>query len=128
MNRRSKGLSLIEVMIALVIVAVLAGVSYPRFQKMVTRSKQTEARTLLKSIYMAQDLYKTTNLNYASDIDDLDIELPEDKTYSYTLTTDESNSTFTVTATANIDGDSALDKWTINESNILTNTVNDVIE
>ena len=128
MIRPSKGLSLIEVMIALVIVAVLAGVSYPRFQKMVSRSKQTEVKTVLRSIYMAQDLYKTTNLSYAGNMDDLDVELPEDVKYSYVLTTGEANSTFSIKATANIDSDATVDQWEIDENNTLENTVNDVIE
>lgn len=128
MNSPTKGLSLIEVMIALVIVAVLAGVSYPRFQKMVTRSKQTEVKTVLRSMYMAQDLHKTTTLSYTDNLDDLDISLPEDAKYSYSLETGESNSTFLIKATANIDSDATIDEWQIDENNTLNNTVNDVIE
>lgn len=128
MSRSSKGLSLIEVMIALVIVAILAGMSYPRFQKMVARSKQTEAKTILRSMYMAQDLYKTTNLTYADQLDQLDIELPSDASYAYTLTTADSNRSFQIKGRANIDGDATVDEWQIDETNTLENTTNDVIE
>ena len=86
---KQKGLSLMEIMIALVIVAILAGLGYPRYQKMVTRSKQTEAKTILQAIYMGQDLYLTGQQTYAADLNSLDVGLPENSRYSYSITIDD---------------------------------------
>jgi prepilin-type N-terminal cleavage/methylation domain-containing protein len=128
MEKLNKGLSLMEVMVTLVIVAVIAGLAYPRYQKMVLRSKQTEAKTVLRSIQMGQDLFMTTNQTYASNLDDMDIQIPSTTNYTYSVSISGNGRAFIATAVANIDGDQALDEWQIDQDNNLVNTVNDVIE
>lgn len=128
MKKVQKGLSLMEVMVTLVIVAIIAGFAYPRYQKMVLRSKQTEAKTILQSIYMAQDLFLTANQNYSANMDDLDIEVPTGSIYAFTLSVGDDGSTFVARATANLDNDVALDEWQIDQNNNLTNPINDIIE
>jgi len=117
-----------EIMITLVIVAVLAGLAYPRYEKMVSRSKQTEAKTSLQAIHMGQDLYKISNQKYTDNLKLLDIEIPDDTKYLYSLETNQEGTTFKATAAGNIDGDPTLDEWQINEKNQLVNTTNDSIE
>lgn len=128
MKKIQKGLSLMEVMITLVIVAVIAGLAYPRYQKMVTRAKQTEAKTVLQAIYIGQDLYRTSNQLYSDSFDILDVEIPPDAKYSYSLTVTENGSSFVAKAEANLDNDPTLDEWQIDQNNKLVNTVNDAIE
>ncbi len=128
MDSKTCGLSLMEVMITLVIVAIIAGLAYPRYQKMIARSKQTEAKTILQAIFVGQDLYRTMNQNYSEDLEALDIEIPKDAKYRYSVMTKDKGATYTVTATANIDGDPTLDEWQINQNNNLVNSTNDVIE
>jgi len=128
MNATQRGLSLMEVMITLVIVAIIAGLAYPRYQKMVARSKQTEAKTILQAIYVGQDLFKTMNQSYSDSFDTLDVEIPKNAKYSYSLMIGENGSTFIAKAIANIDGDITLDEWQIDQSNKLVNSSNDVIE
>jgi type IV pilus assembly protein PilE len=128
MKTPQAGLSLIEIMITLIIVAVIAGLAYPRYQKMVSRSKQTEAKTILQAIYVGQDLYKMANQVYSANLEMLDIQIPLDAKYTYSTKTAENGSTFVATAVANIDGDPALDEWQIDHRNQLVNSVNDVIE
>lgn len=128
MKKHSKGLSLIEVMVTLVIVAVIAGLAYPRYQRMVSRSKQTEAKTVLQSIYMGQDLYLTMHQVYASDLADLDVQIPIAAKYAYSIKTGKDGYTYIATAIANIDSDLVADEWQIDQDNTLVNTVNDVIE
>ena len=125
---KTNGFSLMELLIALVIIAIIAGVAYPKYQKLVTRSKQTEVRNILKAIQLGQDLYHTTHLKYASNLAELDVEIPSNVVYQYTLITNDQADEFEVTAKANIDGDAAIDQWTINHRNQLANTINDVIE
>jgi len=128
MSRKASGLSLIEIMITLVIVAVIAGLAYPRYQKMVARSKQTEAKTILRAIYVAQDLYLTSNQVYSDNLEMLDIEIPPDAMYTYSCNTSDGGVGFTAKATANIDRDPVLDEWKIDSQNRLINSINDVIE
>jgi type IV pilus assembly protein PilE len=125
---KTNGFSLMELLIALVIIAIIAGVAYPKYQKLVTRSKQTEVKNILKAIQLGQDLYHTTHLKYASNLAELDVEIPSNVVYQYTLITNDQADEFEVTAKANIDGDAAIDQWTINHRNQLANTINDVIE
>lgn len=125
---KKDGFSLMELLIALVIIGVIAGVAYPKYQKLVTRTKQTEAKNILRSIRMGQDLFYTTHLKYASNLSELDVEIPTDVTYQYALTVNDQRDEFEVIAKANIDGDSAVDQWSINHLNKLENIINDVIE
>ena len=125
---KRKGMSLMEIMITLVIVAIIAGMAYPSYQKMIARSKQTEAKTILQAIYMAQELYMTSNQVYSDNLDLLDMTIPSNTRYSYSLSTGEDGKTFMAKATANIDSDEIVDTWEIDQTNTLTNRVNDAIE
>jgi len=128
MNNAKRGLSLMEIMITLVIVAVIAGLAYPRYQKMVARSKQTEAKTILQALYVAQDLYRTANQQYTDQMDDLDLSVPGDAKYTYSLMVTENGAGFLAKANANLDGDVAVDEWQIDHHNQLVNTINDAID
>ncbi|MBT3227315.1 MAG: prepilin-type N-terminal cleavage/methylation domain-containing protein [Deltaproteobacteria bacterium] len=128
MKMRQAGLSLIEIMITLVIVAVIAGLAYPRYQKMVSRSKQTEAKTILQAVYVGQDLYKMANQVYCENLEMLDIQIPQNAKYTYSSKTGDNGTSFVAKAVANIDSDPVLDEWQINHLNQLVNSVNDVVE
>ncbi|MGK0289321.1 MAG: prepilin-type N-terminal cleavage/methylation domain-containing protein [bacterium] len=123
-----KGFSLMEIMVVLVIIAIIGGTAYPYYQKLVIKSKQTEAKTMLRSIYMSQELYNITNQKFATKITDLDITIPTTTRYSYQIKSVDNGETFTATATANLDNDPVEDRWDIDQTNTLKNTVNDAIE
>ncbi len=57
MSRRIPGFTLIEVMVAMSIVAVLASVAIPEFTRVQLRSKQGERAVLLRSIHNAVEDY-----------------------------------------------------------------------
>ena len=57
MNRHlSKGMTLIELMVVVVIIGILAGIAYPSYRQSVIRANRTEAKTILMQI--AQGLEK----------------------------------------------------------------------
>lgn len=124
----AKGFSLMEIMISLVIIAIIAGLAYPRYKKMVARARQTEAKNILRAIYTSQDLYKMNNLRFSPSINELDIEIPKDSVYQYSIEISDDKLSFTAMAEANIDDDPVLDRWEINNTNTLSNVVNDVLE
>ena len=57
-KRIAQGFTLIELMIVVAIIGILAAIAIPNFVKFQCRSKQSEAKTNLKAIYVAQESYR----------------------------------------------------------------------
>ncbi|MEE8417578.1 MAG: prepilin-type N-terminal cleavage/methylation domain-containing protein [candidate division Zixibacteria bacterium] len=135
-HRNSKGFTLIELMIVVVIIGILAALAIPRFMRSTTKSKQSEAKQLLKQIYTMQRAYRqefnayclsgvtasaTAQTAYAR----LGVDVMASARYSYAMAA--TVNTFTCTATANLDDDVAIDTWTINQTGALVNTIDDSV-
>ena len=65
-NRRTRGFSLIELMIALVIAGVLLAIAIPSYQGHVIKTRRNEARELLTSAGLAIEKFKAQNFAYNS--------------------------------------------------------------
>ena len=68
-----KGFTLIEILVVVVIIAVLAAVALPQYQKAVDRSAATQMFVTGKAIKDAQELYYLDNGKYADSLDKLDL-------------------------------------------------------
>jgi type IV pilus assembly protein PilE len=55
--RNKKGFTLIELLVVVVIIAILAAVALPQYQKAVEKSRAVEAFINVKNIYDAEKLY-----------------------------------------------------------------------
>jgi type II secretion system protein G len=64
--RNSKGFTLIELMIVVVIIGILAALAIPRFTQASARAKEKEADGILKQIYTLQNAYFANNGTYAA--------------------------------------------------------------
>ena len=62
--RRQAGFTLIELMIVVVIIGILAALAIPRFMSATTKQKQSEAKLILKQIYVNQRAYRQANSTY----------------------------------------------------------------
>lgn len=62
----SKGFTLIELMITVVIIAVLAGIAYPSYQSYTIRANRTEGITLLNDAAARQERFFSQNNQYAT--------------------------------------------------------------
>ena len=138
----SRGFTLIELMIVVAIIGILAAIAIPNFLKFQSRAKQSEAKANLKAFYTGAKSNFAVNNNYQCGACDW---APEaNNLYSYYMGTGgshdvttgncsadpgnaaRSDTSFTTEACANIDTDTDEDLWTINDTNVLTNTSPDV--
>jgi len=70
------GFTLIELLVVVLIIGILAAVALPQYQKAVWRSRNVQLKTSIQSVRAAQDAYHIANGKYASDFDEMDIDLP----------------------------------------------------
>jgi type IV pilus assembly protein PilE len=99
---RSRGFSLIELMMVVAIIAIIAAVALPSFRQYVIRSARTEARNALLEVAALQERYRYSNPGYATTLTALGITASPYETAEgrYTVTlTDPTAVSFTVSAT-----------------------------
>jgi type IV pilus assembly protein PilE len=127
-----RGFSLIELLIVVAVIGVLAGIAIPRFMMTTAKSKQAEAKGILKQIYIGQRIYHQQYNTYTANGQSasaggsfiaLDVEVMVSARYTYVIVADSTS--FTATATANLDDDITIDTWIIDESGNLQCTAND---
>ena len=132
--RNSRGFTLVELMIVVVIIGILAALAIPRFTRATTKAKQSEAKSILKQIYTMQlgyrhehDIYfvDPTPANAANPLAfeslGLGVEIMLVARYTYTISSTDAGATnFSATATSGIlDEDATADTWTINQAGVL---------
>jgi len=128
-NRNRKGFTLIELMIVVAIIGILAAIAIPNFLRFQAKSKQSEARELLSSIYTAEVAYYAEN-NVFSDFATIGYTASSTPKYytSNTYTSVALQQGFTGTMNRSIDSDNTEDEWNVTQaSREPNNNVNDVI-
>ena len=122
-----KGFTLIELMIVVVIIGILAALAIPRFMQATTKSKQSEAKQILKQIYTMERALRQETGHYSVVLNDLGVEVINAR-YVYTIACADDTQDFLATAEcADLDDDISVDQWTIDQDGNLLNTINDVV-
>jgi len=96
----SKGFTLIEVMIAVVIVGLLAAIAYPAYTRQIQQSRQTDAQGQIMEFASALEGHRSKNFSYAgATLPALGPELAANSFYNVAFNIGGTNQTYTITAT-----------------------------
>lgn len=96
-----KGFSLIELMVAVVIVGILAAVGIPSYQSYLVKSSRAAAQSFMMDVENRQKLYLLDARSYAADLATLGMAAPADVSgfYNVSIAASAAPPVFTVTAT-----------------------------
>ena len=115
--RRSKGFSLLEILIVVAIIGVLAAIALPSYRKQIQRSNRAAAQSFMSDAANKQQIFLSTARTFATSVSELNMTAPADispKFYTFKIDNVAGPPPcFTVTATAvntqADDGDLTLD-------------------
>jgi type IV pilus assembly protein PilE len=65
---RQHGLTMIELMITVAVIAILSSIAYPLYSNYVTKSRRAEAKSMIMQIMQAQQRNYTANSTYVTDL------------------------------------------------------------
>ena len=110
-QKKSNGFTLIELIITVAIIAILAGIAYPQYTKMIQKSKRKDAVFALTDIASRQERYFAEYNVYTATVTNLGLSnnLSPDGLYTISLTVGTPTVTFSATATPVSTGSQASD-------------------
>ena len=99
--RRTRGFTLIELMIVVAIIAIVLAVAVPSFREQAAKSRRTEALSTLQDMQLKQESYRSTRPSYATQAQYVATfgALPTSSYYTFTIPA-SGNTSYTLTATA----------------------------
>jgi len=94
-RRKTKGFTLIELMIVLVIAAIILGLAYPSYVSYVRKSKRGDAQQALMNWSVNQEIWRSNHPTYAGTGD---LPAPTSDYYAFTLVGNPTATSFTLQA------------------------------
>ena len=90
------GMTLIEIMVVVVIIGVLAALTFPSFSEQILAARRGDGVTYLLRLKLQQEAFRIENISYATT---QQLTLPMSEYYTF-IVTDVSATTYTITAKA----------------------------
>lgn len=81
----TRGFTLIEMMIVIVVIGLLAAVAFPSFMDSIRKGRRSEAFAALSAVQQAQERWRGNNANYTTTLASLNVPTPTASGY-YDLT------------------------------------------
>lgn len=69
----ARGFTLIELMVAVVVIGILAAVAYPAYTSAIARSRRADAVAVLTAVVQAQERYRSNRNTYTDSLTDLKV-------------------------------------------------------
>lgn len=126
------GFSLTELLVVIVVIGILIMLALPQFSSVVTKAKETEAKSMLKHLDALEQAYYYEKDTYTTDLAALGfgqeklvtaggnarykIEVTKANTFNYLAT---------ATAVVDFDKDGILNVWTVNQDGEIKQTIPD---
>ena len=73
---KNKAFTLIELLVVVLIIGILSAIALPQYRKAVMKARFTQLKVLTKSLADAEEIYHLANGQYATKLEDLDIQMP----------------------------------------------------
>lgn len=130
MRSTSRGVTLIELMIVIVVVAILASIAVPSYRQYVLRSHRTEAKAALMNVAAAQEKFYLQNNTYTDELSDAPpdgLGIPDTTEHGYytiaiAAGADDTAFSATATATGGQAQDTRCATFTIDQAGVKTAT------
>lgn len=85
MKTKQWGMTLIELMIVIAIIAIIGMVAFPSYLASIKKARATDGVAMIHKVMQAQERYFVTNLGYTTDLTDLgfgdDNNLPSEESF-----------------------------------------------
>ena len=100
--RRTRGFTLVEMVITIAVIAILAGVAWPSYESYVRRSKRATALSALMTIANREQAHLLDLRGYTTSLAALNVSAPQELRgdYAFTIVVDNAVSPRTFVATA----------------------------
>jgi type IV pilus assembly protein PilA len=141
---KNKGFTLIELMIVVAIIGILAAIAIPNFLGFVSKARRSEVKSNLEAIYRAELAYFGEKDRYSSSFSDIRWVPVGVAHYTYSVGTEyfgkdntvnpkpasatpaANDNSFAAYGWGNIDSDSIVDIWHIDQMKNIVNDVDDI--
>jgi len=123
-GRDQRGITLIEILVALAILGILSAFAIPAYQNYVKKAKMVEGEIAVRDVARLVDTYYIDTGAYSDNLATIGYSpMPPLQFYTIQINLAKSGSDYEVRATGNLDGDAVHDAWVLEKETDGTTTL-----